>query len=98
MQRTPVFASGNGWYSFANRLDERLDVFERAAREYAMAEVEDVAGATGREPEHASRPADHALGGAGRDSPGHDALDTHGVADPCPNLIHVYAADRRDRL
>src|SRR5260370_39764739 len=84
MQRTPVFASCNGGHSFANRLDERLDVFERAAREYAVAEVENVAGATGREPEHASRPTDHALGGAAQGGPGPGSRDPPGVGASRP--------------
>src|SRR5260370_30917824 len=96
MQRTPVFASCNGGHSFANRLDERLDVFERAAREYAVAEVEDVAGATGREPEHASRPTDHALGGSAQDGRGQVALHTPVVADSRPTLIHADVPVERD--
>src|SRR5260370_3799640 len=95
MQRTPVFASCNGGHSFANRLDERLDVFERAAREYAVAEVENVAGATGREPEHASRPTDHALGGSEQDGRVQVALYTQVVADSRPTLLHVYAPVER---
>src|SRR5216683_7939729 len=96
MQRTPVFASGNGGYSFPNRLDQRLDVFERAVREYAVAEVEDVAGATGRAPEHASRPTDHALGGSEQDGWVQVALHAQVVADSRPTLIQFDTPVERD--
>src|SRR5712691_2389236 len=60
MQRTPV-RSRNGRNTFADGLDQRLQVLERTARQHPVAEIEDVARATRRPPEHLARPLDHEL-------------------------------------
>src|SRR6266849_9027664 len=63
---------------------ERLDGLQRTVGEYAVAEVEDVSGASGRAAQDVVRRADHAVGGAQQPDGIEVALDPAVVADPVP--------------
>src|SRR5260370_37442650 len=96
MQITPV-RSGNGGNTFADGFDQRLQVFERAAGQHAMTEIEDVARAPGRLPEHLPRPADPALKRADQPPRDPDALAPPIVPDAPPARVGAAApAERKD--
>src|SRR5260370_23358245 len=97
MQRMPV-RSGNGGDTFADGFDQRLQVLERAARQHAMTEVEDVARPPGGLPEHLARTLDHELDRTeqhGRiEVPLHPAI----VADAPPARVEVDAPVEGDDI
>src|SRR5260370_37349483 len=90
MQRMPV-RSGNGGNTFADRFDQRLQVFERAAGQHAMTEIEDVARPPGRLPEHLPRPVDHELERAEQHRRDQVARDPSFIADAPPARGEVHA-------
>src|SRR5260370_18231939 len=94
MQITPV-RSGNGGNTFADGFDQRLQVFERAAGQHAMTEIEDVARPPSRLPEHLPRPVDHELQRAEQHRRVQVALDPAFVADAPPARVEVDAPGER---
>src|SRR6266849_10015878 len=97
MQRTAV-RSGNRWNTLSYGLDQGLQVLNRAARQHAVAEIEDVTPAPGRPPEHLARPLDHELARAEQHRRVQVALHPAVVADTPPARIEVDAPVERDDI
>ena len=73
---------------------ERLHVLERRLRQDAVAEIEDVARAAGRAPQHVVGGGQQALGRTEQQRRIEVALDARGRADARPRLVERLRASR----
>src|SRR2546422_501812 len=88
--------SGKGRNTFAHCLYERLEILQRAAREHAVTEVEDVTGPSGGPPQHLARTQDDVLDRPEQHRRVEVALDPMFVADTPPTGVEVDAPVERD--
>src|SRR5438477_2743563 len=97
MQRMPVEGSCDiGRHPGMNSLDEQLEVRNRRIRKHPVPEIEYVACAASRAPQHIARPLADELGRSQQDRGVQVALDGPGVADPPPALVQRHPPVQRD--
>src|SRR6266566_5418221 len=96
MQRMPVEGSGDmGRHPGMNSLDEQLEVRNRRIRKHPVSEIEYVARAASRAPQHIARPLADEIGWSQQHRGVQVALDCPRVADPSPAFVQRHPPVQR---